>query len=256
MPYAKYSNDTAKQFRDAFASYLKETLSEIKESSDELQGKVKRKVKKTMKPPIMHYASPHIQRAAAKFIHEHDRSIERSARRHKIPPDLLRGILFTELTFSFLPLALDDYLSMLTLLKDKSSSVGPGQVDIKHLKRWGIEGNKWELSWKLHSDIEFSIDATARYIHELIVEYRNEQVEEYTKEVLHQELGIPWHKMSSTDFENVAECMISDDILEAERFEKEAWPDIAKKYNGGDEYKDLFIEHQSKLHMIMNSPDD
>lgn len=67
-------------------------------------------------------------------------------------------------------------------------------------------------------------------------------------------MGISRYEISDIDIKQAAECMISEDMMETEQFEKEAWPDIAKKYNGGDDYKNAFIENNEKWKTIISSP--
>lgn len=189
-----------------------------------------------------------VRAQARRFLVVHGEYLRSSAVQHRIPYELLAGIIFTEMTYNVTPLWIDDYASLARGVVKESISVGPGQMHTKNLIRWGHEESKWELGWRLHTDVHFALDASSRLIHELIVKYRRAQIEgireacdSFVEGVMKGLFGNRY-VLRNPDSGSYA-GHLSNYVLKTERLEREAWPDIALLYNGGDKYKRKFIEN-------------
>jgi len=165
---------------------------------------------------------------ARTFQDVHGQYIRQSASSHRIPHQLLAAIIFTEMTYDPHPLWLDDYVSLARLAIEKSTSVGPGQMNVSHLQRWGFEGSKWELGWRLHTDVHFAIDASARLLNELVIEYRKRQIKDIELEVTRMIRG---RSYSPPGWKSYEPKTLS--YVRTQNIERDAWPTIAQWYNGG-----------------------
>ncbi len=181
-----------------------------------------------------------VWRQSRAFQDAHGEYIRIAASAHRIPYQLLAAILFTEMTYDMTPLWIDDYGSMLIMILKESSSFGPGQMNVFHMKRWGFTGNKWELAKRLREDVKVAIDASARLLRELAEEYirmnfnrfRTEHDKQYDEESM-----MRLRRGEYTPYEISGYVSITrhgtKNRLSTENIEKDTWPTIAGWYNAG-----------------------
>jgi len=177
-----------------------------------------------------------VWRQSRAFQDAHGEYIRIAASAHRIPYQLLAAILFTEMTYDMTPLWIDDYKSMLFMILKESSSFGPGQMNVFHMKRWGFSGNKWELAKRLREDVKVAIDASARLLRELAETYLSLRVSKKITESSSIEFesytGNIWPPMSwpGITYASIPETVY---LSVTEKLERSAWPTIAGWYNAG-----------------------
>ncbi len=197
---------------------------------------------KAVKKEVVSIIHKPVWEQARAFQDVHGQYMKQSASSHRIPRQLLAAIIFTEMTHDPTPLWLDDYISLSMAPFHESISTGPGAMHTKHLKRWGYEGENFELGLKLHTDVHLAIDASARLLREEILNYRKKKIKnielEFTRLFRGRHYVPPGWKSYTPEL-----LHYSGDTRNIER---EAWPAIAQMYNGG-EYATGNIEYRRKF---------
>lgn len=215
-------------------------------------GKKLNALKKDVSKKVISIIHEPVWTQAHKFQVVHGQYIKQSASAHEIPYQLLGGILFTEMTFNFTPLWFDDALSLGKLAVSSSSSVGPGQMNTDNLKKWGHKENKWGLGWKLNTDMNFAIDASAIHIHERVVIYQKRQLNETAKNIELEIIRVVCGRNYTPPNWNNYKPDTGNQRTDTRNLEREAWPTIASWYNGKIdtkkvEFKNKFIKNLSIL---------
>ncbi|GEM_PF-2841199 len=192
---------------------------------------------------------------ARAFQDTHGQYLKRSASSNKIPHQLLSAIIFTEMTYDPFPLWFDDSLSLLRLFSEESTSVGPGQMNVSHLERWGVEGGKWKLGLRLHNDVDFAIDASARLLFELVSVYQQKRSKEAAKrlelEIIRMFRGKTYTPPGWRNYEPKTQ-LDADRYYKTEDIERDAWPTIAEWYNGdvGTRVPEYRRKFENSLHAL------
>lgn len=159
------------------------------------------------------------------FLMFNEKYIVVHAYRHKIPYQLLSAIIFTEMTFTPIPYEITSLASFVALVDAPTRSIGPGAMHVKNVQRWEKD-SKWEIGWKLLTDLEYALDASARLIHELAVEYIRQEAEKIFNKKMKERFGaknkIPLEASS-----------LPKSMLDTQNLDRSAWPVIAQWYNAG-----------------------
>ena len=208
---------------------------------------IKREVERAKEKVVSIIHEP-VWKQACAFQATYESYMIQSASIHKIPFELLSAIVFTEMTYDFTSLEFDDWASMQKLRIFETTSIGPGQMSIKNLRGWGYDEPKFELSQRLHTDMHFAIDASARLLNELVTTYQIRKVRKSAKNLELEKMRTfvgksyypaEWNTYNSSYKPSIAE-------LDTENLEREAWPTIAEWYNAGIDgislgYRDKFV---------------